>query len=146
MPWSYERSILIGRPPEEVFAFCSDLRRELEWNPDARAVEKLTDGPVGMGTRYRARWARTGTTLVELVRFDPPHDWETASQAMGMEVRANGRVEAVPAGSRYTVRLALHPRGLARLLAPLALLAMRRQELRNMERIKRTLEATDETE
>jgi hypothetical protein len=142
MSWSYECSILIGRPPAEVFAFCSDLRRELEWNPDARSIEKLTAGPIGPGTRYRARWARTAATLVEVARYEPPHRWETASQSLGMSIRVTGTVEADPAGARYTVRLALQPRGFARVIAPVALRAMRRREPRNMERIRRVLEAT----
>jgi len=142
MSWSYSRSIIIGRPPAEVFAFCSDLRRELEWNPDARSIEKLTDGPVGLGTRYRARWARTGETQVEVVRFEPPHRWETTTESLGMAIRVTGMVEADPAGARYTVRLELRARGLARLLAPLALRSMARREPRHMIRIKRALEAT----
>ena len=39
-------------------------RAELEWNPRCRAMEKLTDGPVGVGTRYRAKWK--GSPHVEL--------------------------------------------------------------------------------
>jgi hypothetical protein len=39
-----------------VFDYCSDNRNELEWNPSAISIEKLTDGPVGLGTKYLARW------------------------------------------------------------------------------------------
>jgi hypothetical protein len=31
------------------FEFCSDLRSELAWTPNAEEVEKLTDGPVEVG-------------------------------------------------------------------------------------------------
>jgi hypothetical protein len=39
----------------------------------------------------------------------------------------------------------LHPKGLARLVAPLALLAMRRQDQKNMHRIREALEASTVT-
>jgi len=59
---SYSAETMIRRSPEDVFESCSDLRSELQWNPKVKYVEKLTDGPVGIGTRYRARWANSGPT------------------------------------------------------------------------------------
>jgi len=52
---SYVAKDVITASPVEVFDFCSDLRNELVWNPNAEQVDKLTDGPVGAGTRFRAR-------------------------------------------------------------------------------------------
>jgi uncharacterized protein YndB with AHSA1/START domain len=78
---SYRTETVIRRPPQDVFDFCSDLRSELQWNPKVRYVEKLTDGPVRVGTRYRARWAISGPTAVEVVQFDRPRSWETKATA-----------------------------------------------------------------
>jgi uncharacterized protein YndB with AHSA1/START domain len=139
LTYSIER--VIRRPAEDVFDYCSDLRSELGWNPKVKYVEKLTDGPVGVGTRYRARWANSGPTAVEVVQFDRPRTWETHAKARGMSIRFRGTVAEAPAGARYTASLALHPRRLARLVAPLALRAMRRQDQRNMQRISEALEA-----
>lgn len=55
-----------------MFDFCSDLRNELVWNPNAVQVEMLTDDPVRVGTRFRARWSNAGEVIVELVEFDRP--------------------------------------------------------------------------
>ena len=126
---------------EDVFEFCGDLRSELEWNPKAKYVEKLTDGPVGVGTRYRARWANSGPITVEVVAFDRPRSWETRTRARGMVIRFRGTVTDAAPGARYTASLELHPRGLAWLVAPLALLAMRRQDQQHMRRIRETLES-----
>jgi hypothetical protein len=104
-------------------------------------VDKLTDGPVGVGTRYRARWSNSGPTAVEVVRFDRPCRWETTATARGMVVRFQGTVAAAAPGARYTASLELQPKRLARLLAPLALLAMRRQDQQNMQRIREALES-----
>jgi hypothetical protein len=105
-------------------------------------VEKLTDGPVGVGTRYRARWANSGPTTVEVVRFDRPREWETSAQARGMSIRFRGTVSDAGPGARYSASLELRPRGLAWLVAPRALLAMRRQDQQHMHRIREALESS----
>jgi uncharacterized protein YndB with AHSA1/START domain len=142
---SYRTETVIRRPPQDVFDYCSDLRSELQWNPKVNYVEKLTDGPVRVGTRYRARWANSGPTAVEVVQFDRPRSWETKTTARGMSIRFQGTVTDAAPGARYTAHLELRPRRLARLVAPLALLAMRRQDQQNMHRIREALEASTVT-
>jgi hypothetical protein len=142
---AYSSETVIRRSPEDVFDYCSDLRSELQWNPKVKYVEKLTDGPVGVGTRYRARWSNSGPTAVEVMQFDRPCMWETNTTARGMIIRFQGTVADAAPGARYTAHLELHPKGLARLVAPLALLAMRRQDQKNMRRIRQALESSTVT-
>jgi Polyketide cyclase / dehydrase and lipid transport len=139
---TYRTETAIRRSPEDVFKFCNDLRSELEWNPKAKYVEKLTDGPVGVGTRYRARWSNSGPTAVEVVAFDRPRSWETIATARGMGIRFRGTVTDTAPGARYTASLELQPKRLARLIAPLALLVMRRQDQQHMHRIREALESS----
>jgi Polyketide cyclase / dehydrase and lipid transport len=139
---SYRTEMVIGIAPEQLFDYCSDLRNELQWNPKVKDLEKLTDGPVGVGTRYRARWANSGPTIVEIVRFDRPRSWETNATARGMDTRFRGTVTDAAPGARYTADLELRPRRLAWLVAPLALVAMRRQDQKNMHRIREALESS----
>jgi Polyketide cyclase / dehydrase and lipid transport len=142
---SYRTETVIRRPPQDVFDYCSDLRSELQWNPKVKYVEKLTDGPVRVGTCYRARWANSGPTAVEVVQFDRPRHWETKTTARGMSIRFQGTVTDAAPGAHYTAQLELRPRRLARLVAPLALLAMRRQDQQNMRRIREALESSTVT-
>jgi hypothetical protein len=139
---SYRTEMAIGSAPEDVFDFCSDLRSELRWNPKVKYVKKLTDGPVGVGTRYRAPWANSGPTAVQVTHFDRPRIWETNAKARAMGIRFQGTVADAAPGARYTAKLELQPKGLAWLVAPLALLAMRRQDQKNMRRIREALEST----
>jgi Polyketide cyclase / dehydrase and lipid transport len=137
---SYSREATIRRSPEEFFDYLSDLRRELDWNPDATQVEKVTPGPVDRGTRFRAQWSRTPPTEVEVIRHERPRAWATRSKAIGMEVIASGEVTAAPDGSRYAIHLDLRPRGLAWLLAPLAKVLMERTVARNMRLVRQALD------
>ena len=46
--------ILINRPVEVVFDYVADQRNEPIYNPRMLQSEKITDGPIGVGTRFRA--------------------------------------------------------------------------------------------
>ena len=70
-----ENSVDIDRPQAEVFDYLVDLRHELEWNPDVVSMEKISEGPVGLGTTYRAKWRQSGTIVCECTRYDPPNGW-----------------------------------------------------------------------
>ena len=48
----------IRRSPEDVFDYASDPAHEPEWNLRMKRLEKLTDGPVGVGARYRMEFTR----------------------------------------------------------------------------------------
>jgi uncharacterized protein YndB with AHSA1/START domain len=139
---AYRTETVIHRPPEDVFDYCSDLRSELQWNPKVKYIEKLTNGPVGVGTRYRARWANSEPTTVEVMQFDRPRRWETKATARGMSIRFQGTVADAAPGARYTAYLELQPGRLAWLMAPFALLAMRRQDQKHMSRIREALESS----
>ena len=80
---AYETVAIIRRPPADVFAYLSDLRNEMEWNPSAQRIKKLTGGPVGMGTRFEAEWRNAPRTVVEVVRYEPPRLWQTRSRSWG---------------------------------------------------------------
>jgi hypothetical protein len=44
-------SLQIDVPPEPIFDLISDQRNEPRYNPKMRHVRKLTEGPIGVGTR-----------------------------------------------------------------------------------------------
>ena len=49
-----EGEIIINRPVEEVFDFVADERNEPRHNPQMIRAEQISDGPIGLGTRFRA--------------------------------------------------------------------------------------------
>lgn len=140
MHTSYAVSAQIQRPRADVFAYLTDLRNELKWNPAAERIEKLTDAPVGVGTHFRARWRNAPSTVVRITRFEPPRRWQTSSGSLGMDVVFTGELHEAGLGTRYVARLDLHATGLARLLLPFAAWAMRRQDRTNMRLIAQALE------
>lgn len=68
-------SVVLRCSPEVVFDYLCDHRAELEWNPKCEVMEKLTDGPVGLGTKYRAKWKSSPYVELETMAFDRPRTW-----------------------------------------------------------------------
>ena len=73
--------ILIKRPVEEVFDYVADQRNEPIYNPRMLQSEKITDGPIAVGTRFRATarsGRRTVEMLIEVTEFQRPCACESA--------------------------------------------------------------------
>ncbi len=70
-----EGEILINRPPEEVFDFIADERNEPLYNPRMRHAEQISDGPIGVGTRFRSESASMGRPvemIIEVTDYQRP--------------------------------------------------------------------------
>lgn len=124
-------SVVIRCSPEEAFDYLSDHRAELEWNPKCEVMEKLTDGPVGLGTRYRAKWKGSPEVVLETLGYERPRSW-TMHNGGPIEVTFTCRLEPVPEGTVLRVDFEPRPHGWFRLVFPILLLAFRRQERANM--------------
>lgn len=134
-------TIDINQPAEHVFWYCSDLCNEVDWNPDITFVERVTDGPVGLGTRYRAQWAQGGPMIVEYVQFEPPVHWACTATSDRLTINFHASVAPIPDGTRLAVRMELVPHGITRLALPILRRVMQRAEERNVVAIKARLES-----
>ena len=119
----------------------TDPRHELECNPQLLAVELLTDGPIGVGTRFRMRFGHgVGDSTVTYTGFDPPRSWAAHSTSARLDVHAEGLVEPAGSGARLVVRTNLRPHGPLRPLAPLLRRYMHRTWDRNLAAISARLQ------
>jgi uncharacterized protein YndB with AHSA1/START domain len=130
---------LIDRLPEDVFDYCVDLRNELEWNPDVEKMEKVTDGPVGVGTRYQAKWKQSKVIDVECTAYNRPHTW-TYLNGGPVVVVLTIRLSPEGQGTRLEATFDATPKGMFRLVFPIFVRVMKRAERKNMTYIKTALE------
>lgn len=98
-------SIDVKAPPEEVFAFISDIERHGEWSPQEFEAEHIGSAPIGVGTRYRTA-GRKGTrkgvmrsTDVEVTEFVPPHRFGFAATEKAGTYRTTFAISSAGAGS-----------------------------------------------
>src|SRR5215207_4531137 len=74
-PLTASGSVVIERPPEEVFAYVSDLRNVPEWGALSGEMRKETEGPPEVGARYTADLTFLGRRLAisyEVSAYEPP--------------------------------------------------------------------------
>ncbi|MFB9721099.1 SRPBCC family protein [Planobispora longispora] len=79
-PMSFERTI--AAPVESVWAALTDIPRRAELFSKIDVVEPLTDGPFGLGTRWRETrtvYGQSSSANVEVVELDAPHRFLTES-------------------------------------------------------------------
>lgn len=134
-----ENSVQIDRSPAEVFDYLVDLRNELEWNPDVQSMEKLTDGPIGVGTKFLAKWKQSRQIEVECIRFERPRRW-AYSNGGPLSVVFDVTLTPQGTGTWLAARFDARPHGLLKLFFPVLLRQLRRAEKQNMQHIKNVLE------
>jgi uncharacterized protein YndB with AHSA1/START domain len=137
-------SIEIARPVEEVFDFVADERNEPSYNEEMVRCEKISPGPIGVGTTYEADLivrGRTTPMTIEVTDFDPPHRLESWSRVPKMDIHGAVIFEPISGGTRMSWKWDLTPRGPLRLLGPLVTMMGRRQEERIWTSLKKLLES-----
>jgi uncharacterized protein YndB with AHSA1/START domain len=131
---------LVNRPIEEVFDFAVDLRNEFKWNPKVRAMSKLTDGPIGLGTRMAAKWTMSGHIEPECTEYERPYLWTWANGGP-IAVTVTVTLSEEAGGTRLRAAFDARAHGPARLLFPVFVRIMRKEEARNMGYLKACLES-----
>jgi hypothetical protein len=136
--------IIINRPVEEVFDFVADERNEPRYNPRMLSARQISDGPIGLGTRFHTELKAIGRTMpmvVEFTGFERP--WRLASVTRSSMMVTEGALtfESIPAGTRMHWSWDVRPRGAMIVMAPFVGAIGRRQEQGIWGSLKRLLES-----
>ncbi|MBI5852360.1 MAG: SRPBCC family protein [Planctomycetes bacterium] len=102
----------IARPPAEVFAAATDFAGAPKRISGILRVEMLTDGPVGVGTRFketRKMFGKEATEEMTVVEFDPGRRYVLGAMSCGCRYRTEIRVEPAGGGSRIAMEFAGEP-------------------------------------
>jgi polyketide cyclase/dehydrase/lipid transport protein len=135
--------IIIDRQAGEVFDFVADQRNEPKYNPDLLRSDKVTDGPIGVGTRFAAVHTSVGhpvDMIVEVTGYDRPRRFASRTTMAWTEIRGELTFDAAGAGTRMRWAWDVQPKGLSRLLTPVVSIVGRRQEQAVWTGLKRHLE------
>jgi uncharacterized protein YndB with AHSA1/START domain len=135
-----ENSVEIARSPEDVFDYLSDQGNEVEWNPDCLRMDKLTEGPVGVGTRFRAKWKQGPEVMTECTRYERPRIWAYENGGPISVVLTVSLEPTTAGGTRLTSRGEWTPHGWIRLAFPVFVRVMRRAEKGVIANSRRALE------
>ena len=126
----------LSHPVETVFAFMSDPANRPRWQEQTQRVEVLTEGPAGVGTRWRETTTGVGTYEAEVVAFERDRLWvEEADTGQG-----RGRISVAfapdgPAATHLSVTVEIHLRGMRRMMGAAIAPLIGRQLPRDLERL-----------
>jgi len=139
-----EGQITIDRPVETVFDFIANQCNEPLYNVEMLSASKVTEGPVGCGSRFHAvmrSGRREFPVDIEFTAFDRPKRLGSHSTAAGMNM--DGELAFTPMGESTLMSWAwnVRPTGAMRIVSPLVAWIGRRQELRIWSALKRHLES-----
>jgi hypothetical protein len=135
--------ITIVRPVDVVFDFVADERNEPRYNPRMLLAEKISDGPIGPGTRFRAQTTSMGRAVemvIEWTTYERPGRLGSSTHLSTMDIAGTLTFDPVPDGTRMQWSWELKPRGFIRLITPLIALMGERQEKAIWTNLKHLLE------
>jgi hypothetical protein len=128
-------------PVEVAFDAVADERNA--YDPSVIHAEKLTPGPIGVGTRFRSvvqgRRAPVETT-VTIVDHDRPHRLRTTTSATHVEIVSQMTFSTVPNGTRIRWSCDIRTPGALLLLRPLLRRVAKRQTTAVWRALKDQLE------
>ena len=135
--------IAIDRPVDEVFDFVADERNEPRYNPRIRRVEKLTPGPIGQGTRFRAETAAMGRPTgiaIKYTAYQRPRRLASSIHMSAADIQGTLTFEPTAGGTRMGWIWDMRLRGFYRLLTPIIARSGRRLEQATWANLRQFLE------
>jgi uncharacterized protein YndB with AHSA1/START domain len=140
-----ENSILVKKPPRDVFGVVGNLENEPQWHTDVATAKKLKPGPVAVGTTYefRPKKPMMGVDRVEprVVKIEPGKAISFDTQFGKMLIHRTYKVEPAEGGSRVSHRFVAQPKGMMRLMAPMMKRSVRKAWVGFLENLKQVVEA-----
>lgn len=97
-------SIVINRPLEEVFIFLSNLENNLKWRSGMIKAEKISEGPIGVGTTYRMinnYFGRRVEGEAVVTEYELNRKYATMNKS-GFPIETQRMFAAVEGGTRVT--------------------------------------------
>ena len=141
---TYDGEATINRTAEEVFAFASAPENLPRWT-DVSDVEKLTDGPMGLGSRVKLAMGKKPMRAIaefEISEWEENRafTWKTVPP-LWMLWDANYQIEPLgPSSCRITTEGQITLSGIRRALEPMIRSEMAKREQGELDLLKEILE------
>jgi uncharacterized membrane protein len=102
----FEASIVVAAKASDIFAVYADVEHWPEWTKSVTSVERLDDGPFGVGSKARVKQPRLPVTEWEVTELEPGQSFTWVAGAPGLQTTGIHRVTPIGADScRVTATL-----------------------------------------
>ncbi|MBV7328239.1 SRPBCC family protein [Chloroflexi bacterium TSY] len=133
----------IAARPNDVFNFILDPANASKVMPDVKSNQKLTDGPVGLGTRFRETRLMNGqetTYEIDVTRFDPPQHYSATSSQSGITTTFHYNLKPENDGTRIDLKAEVSGNGLKKLMVPMVIGFMKKHDGDHLQNLKSAVE------
>jgi len=142
---TFQNTVTIARPADEVFAFLADFGNIPAWNYAIARTVQTSPGRPGVGATYRQTRTlpRRSEEGFEVTIFKPPSRLAVKGQIGPFNASSSYLLEPTAGGTRLTNHIELEPSSaLLRPLGPLAVPGVKAAVARNLGTLKQLLEGT----
>jgi hypothetical protein len=137
---TFENSIVINKPVEEVFRFVADFENIPKWNYYVREVTKLSAGPVGKGARFN-QIRKTDEQIYMVTEYVPYRKTSVKTEPDSWpKFEIEYQFETLPDATRLTNSWQLEFRHGYKLIANLATRRIKWAVAENLNKLKELLE------
>lgn len=108
---------------EDAFAFIADFANSAEWDPGTATAERIDDGPIRVGSRFRLgvrMGGRIAPMTYTITRLDRPRRVTLAGEGSGVSAVDDISFESTGGRTVISYTADIRLRGVLRLLAPFA--------------------------
>ena len=141
---SAQRTIVIGRPPDQVFAFFASPANDRTWRPHVKEI--AAEGPPGVGSRIHqvveGPMGRGIAADIEVTAYEPPTRYAFQVVAGPARPRGEFRFIETATGTEVHFSLAAELGGIKRFLLAGPVQSSMDGEMAALDKAKALLEAT----
>ncbi|MBW3612900.1 MAG: SRPBCC family protein [Chloroflexi bacterium] len=136
-----ERTTRLGAPPDEVFAYVSDLDTLSEWQGGVTSARRTSEGGMQAGATAEVTRQVMGQTIVApllITAYDPPRRLGIASKVSGVEADALLELTSAEDGAATELSFAMEIRGsgMTKFMEPMIAGAARGDIETSLERLR----------
>ena len=138
----------VDAPVQSVFDVFTDIEKAADRISGIRRIEKITEGPVGKGTRFRETrimFKKEATEELEITDFDPGRHYAVGCEACGCRFETVFRFQPDGRGAKVEMEMNSRPVTLfAKLMSPLSALmmgSMKKAMEKDMDELKAAAES-----
>ncbi len=110
-------------PIDETFALVADFANCSQWDPNTVTSDRIDDGPVRVGARYRLGVRQRGGIVpmeYRVTAWEPGRRVVLAGEGSGVRATDEIRFESIPSGTRVDYTADINLTGWMRLVGPFA--------------------------
>ena len=140
----FHETLTVSAPADEVFRHWSDVEKYHEWADPVIERTKLTDGPIGVGTRFKCidQWpGRKAEFEMEITEFDPEQRKLGAQWFKPMEGNWTSTISETEEGAFLEFDIEMKPPLIMRLLSPIMRRYAIKENAKFMNSFKQRVEA-----